>query len=108
MIPSLIAALLPGVPSLIDGAEQLFAAIKQSGPQKMTAVAQALRGMIGAMIENKAPLADGTVPTQPDQAALEAFIESVFQQRKASPDAAPEALYLVRGAIQQLQLAVTK
>ena len=110
MTPALIAALLPLVPGLISGAEQLFSAMQKSGPNKLQAVAQAIRGMVGGMITGNATLPDGTVPVQPDQSALEAFIESAFQQLKANPAApvAADQLFIVRGPVQALSLVAAK
>lgn len=118
---ALLALLVPLIPGLIQGVQQLFAHAKPVAPNPATpapdlgqakndAVLQSLRAMVGKLAAINAPLPDGTLPaTVPvTDDSLRAAIETVYQQLKAGgnlqPQPAAGALWLVQGTVTALKL----
>ncbi len=127
---ALFAVLLPYIPALIQGIQGIFAHAKPApvpipvspapatpdlGAAKMDALTESVRAMIQKLVAINAPLPDGThpatIPVTDD--ALRGFLESIYQQLKASGQLTPTAtaansnatLWLVQGTVQALQVA---
>jgi hypothetical protein len=80
---TIITALLPVIPSLINLVEGIFSKPK-SGVNKMSAVLQALRAIIEQALSAGSLPSSGTTPAQPTDDAITGMVEAILAQMKAN------------------------
>src|SRR5690242_6519195 len=99
---TVLALLLPAIPSIVNLVETLFANKQKAGADKLNSAQQMLQVLL-SQLEAAGLIPNGSAKPTPD--ALQGAIEAVLAQLKATGQLGAQpasTLYLVQGTITQL------